>query len=91
MDTDLDTIIGIMGKFSKIDMSSVGGNTTLGYLELESLDFISVIFDLEDAFGISIPFNASDSEQLGWNNDTTLAGLGDLIAARRASASAIPV
>jgi acyl carrier protein len=38
-------------------------DTALSDLEIESLDLAVIVFDIEDAFGIQIPYNANEDVQ----------------------------
>ena len=49
-----DDIIGIMAAESGIDVDRLVPDATLQSLDISSLDVVSVMFELEDRFGISI-------------------------------------
>ena len=38
----------------------IGLNTALTDLKIESLDLAMIVFDIEDTFGIEIPYNANE-------------------------------
>jgi acyl carrier protein len=60
-DTDVETkVIDVIAKQAKADAASVTRETRLQDLKLESIDLVEIVFDLEDAFNISIPYNAND-------------------------------
>ena len=41
-------------------MTTSGLNTALTDLKIESLDLAMIVFDIEDTFGIEIPYNANE-------------------------------
>ena len=88
MSDTLSKLTKILGKSSKEDMKDVHGGTTLDQLGLDSLDFINVMFELEDAFGITLPFNANDAEELALTANMTLQELAERVDDRRAAANA---
>ena len=41
----------------------IGLETAMADLKIESVDLALIIFEIEDAFGIEIPYNANDTEE----------------------------
>ena len=48
-------VLAVFKKNKRLGSSPLGLGTTFEELKLESLDVISIVFDLEDEFQISIP------------------------------------
>jgi acyl carrier protein len=59
MDDVAEKIIAILKKNMKEPPESISLDTKLGDLEIESLDLAVIVFDVEDTFGIQIPYNAN--------------------------------
>jgi acyl carrier protein/nodulation protein F len=53
-------IIEILKKHMKEPNNSIGLETRLSALAIESLDLAMIVFDIEDSFGIEIPYNANE-------------------------------
>lgn len=60
MDEVATKIIGILKKNMKEPPETVGLDTPLADLDIESLDLAVIVFDIEDTFGIEIPYNANE-------------------------------
>lgn len=69
-------VLGIIAEKAKTDPSQLSPQTELSGLTLDSLDVVEIIFQLEERFDISIPYNANEAA------DAAGAGLktvGDVI------------
>ncbi len=53
-------IIDILKKNMKDPPETIPLDTPLSELEIESLDLAVIVFDIEDTFGIEIPYNANE-------------------------------
>ncbi|GKY87508.1 acyl carrier protein [Sinisalibacter aestuarii] len=53
-------IIGIIAEQAVLEPGDVSGDQTLEDLGIDSLGLVEVIFAIEEAFDISVPFNAND-------------------------------
>ena len=53
-------IIEILKKHMKEPRDDIGLSTALTDLKIESLDLAMIVFDIEDSFGIQIPYNANE-------------------------------
>lgn len=62
MDDVANKIVDILKKHMKEPRDDIGLNTPLTDLKIESLDLAMIVFDIEDTFGIEIPYNANDQE-----------------------------
>ncbi len=60
MDEVATKIIEILKKHMKEPQDDIGMSTNLTDLKIESLDLAMIVFDIEDTFGIEIPYNAND-------------------------------
>ena len=60
MDEVATKIIEILKKHMKEPQDDIGLNTALTDLKIESLDLAMIVFDIEDTFGVEIPYNAND-------------------------------
>jgi nodulation protein F len=62
MDEVATKIVDILKKHMKKPKDNIGLATPLGELEIESLDLAMIVFDIEDSFGIQIPYNANEEQ-----------------------------
>jgi acyl carrier protein len=53
-------IVDILKKNMKDPPETIALDTKLSDLEIESLDLAVIVFDIEDSFGIEIPYNANE-------------------------------
>lgn len=60
MDDVATKIIDILKKHMKEPRDDIGPATPLTDLKIESLDLAMIVFDIEDTFGIEIPYNANE-------------------------------
>jgi len=60
MDEVTTKIIEILKKHMKEPRDDIGPSTALTDLKIESLDLAMIVFDIEDSFGIEIPYNANE-------------------------------
>ena len=60
MDDVATKIIDILKKHMKEPRDDIGLGTALTDLKIESLDLAMIVFDIEDTFGIEIPYNANE-------------------------------
>lgn len=62
MDDVTTKIIEILKKHMKEPRDDITAATALQDLKIESLDLAMIVFDIEDTFGIEIPYNANEEE-----------------------------
>jgi acyl carrier protein len=55
-----DKIIDILKKNMRESPQSISPETLISDLGIESLDLAVIVFDIEDTFGIEIPYNANE-------------------------------
>lgn len=60
MDEVATKIIEILKKHMKEPRDDISLSTELTDLKIESLDLAMIVFDIEDSFGIEIPYNANE-------------------------------
>ena len=60
MDDVAEKIITILRKNMRNPEKEITLDTKLADLEIESLDLAVIVFDIEDTFGIQIPYNANE-------------------------------
>ena len=60
MDDVATKIIDILKKHMKEPRDDIGLETALTDLKIELLDLAMIVFDIEDTFGIEIPYNANE-------------------------------
>jgi len=66
-------VIAVIGRKIPDRVAELKLTDNLRDLGLESIDALEMIFDLEEKFGIQIPYNANQSEQ-------EFATIGDVVA-----------
>ena len=78
-----DQIISIIAREAILEPAAVHPDMTLDELGLDSLGLVEVIFAIEEAFDISVPFNANEPEKSDFDISTVrsiIAGIERLIA-----------
>lgn len=60
MDDVASKIVDILKKHMKEPMDNIALTTPLTELKIESLDLAMIVFDIEDTFGVEIPYNANE-------------------------------
>ena len=60
MDDVATKIVEILRKHMKEPRDEINESTALADLQIESLDLAMIVFDIEDSFGIEIPYNANE-------------------------------
>jgi nodulation protein F len=63
MDDVAAKIVAILKKNMKEPPENIPLDTKLSDLDIESLDLAVIVFDIEDTFGIQIPYNANEEVQ----------------------------
>ena len=72
-----DKVIAIIAELAVLDVADVRPEATLDSLGIDSLGLVESIFAIEEAFDISVPFNANDPSQ----SDFDISSVGAVIAA----------
>lgn len=61
--TTLDQITAILAEQALLDVSDVTPDSTLADIGIDSLGLVESIFAIEEAFDITVPFNANDPSE----------------------------
>jgi acyl carrier protein len=72
-----DKVISIIAELAVLDVADVRPEATLESLGIDSLGLVESIFAIEEAFDISVPFNANDPTQ----SDFDISSVASVIAA----------
>jgi len=86
-DSVKDRVIAIIAEQAVLDVDDVSPDSTLDSLGIDSLGLVESIFAIEEAFDISVPFNANDPGQSEFDISTVasiVAAVEKLIAEQRA-------
>ena len=81
MSIDPQSVLNIVAEESLVDRAKLTPDATLESLGIASLDIISIVFALEEKFGLVL-------EQTDFEGVTTVSGLVDLIVAKGEGGSA---
>ncbi|KPN62385.1 acyl carrier protein [Aliiroseovarius crassostreae] len=82
-----DRVIAIIAEQAVLEPGDVRPEQTLEELGIDSLGLIESIFAIEEAFDISVPFNANDPDESGFDISSVaaiIAAVEGLIAAQAA-------
>ena len=82
----IDDVRLIIARQLKIPIESLHHDTKLRDLGVELLDFIEIVFALEEKFDVSIPYNANEMSAAG-EADSSPAGSGKLETIEQISAA----
>lgn len=62
-----DKVIAILAEQALLDVSDVTLDDTLDSLGIDSMGLVETIFGIEEAFDISVPFNANAPAESGFD------------------------
>jgi acyl carrier protein len=82
-----DQVVAIIAEQAVLDPADVTLDSTLESLGIDSLGLVESIFAIEEAFDISVPFNANDPSESDFDISTVasiIAAVEALVAARPA-------
>ncbi|MEZ5911996.1 MAG: acyl carrier protein [Paracoccaceae bacterium] len=68
-----DRVLAIIAEQAVLDVSDVTMEATLPELGIDSLGLVEAIFAIEEAFDVSVPFNANDPEASGFDISSVAA------------------
>jgi len=90
MDDTATKIVDILKKHMKEPRDDIGLDTALADLKIESIDLAMIVFELEDTFGIEIPYNANDTDEAAAFKSvgSVVDRVKEVIASTKASAKA---
>lgn len=72
-----EKVRGIIAEQAMLDVADVTPDSTLESLGVDSLGLVEAIFAIEEAFDISVPFNANTPEDSGFD----LTSVATIVAA----------
>jgi acyl carrier protein len=72
-----DKVIAILAEQAVLDVADVSPDATLESLGIDSLGLVEAIFAIEEAFDISVPFNANDPTEGGFD----ISSVASIVAA----------
>lgn len=78
-------VIGILATQALLDPAEIADTATIESLGLDSLGLVEAIFAIEEAFGVSVPFNANAPEDSGFDISSVASvvqGVRALVAAK---------
>lgn len=79
-------VIEILAAQALIDPATIAHDAPIDGLGLDSLGLVEAIFAIEEAFGVTVPFNANTPETSDFDITsvaTVVAGVRRLVAARK--------
>ena len=85
--TGKDQVVAIIAEQAVLDPADVKLDSTLESLGIDSLGLVESIFAIEEAFDISVPFNANEPSESDFDISTVasiVAAVEALVAARPA-------
>ena len=88
MDDVAEKIIAILRKNMRNPEKEITLDTKLTDLEIESLDLAVIVFDIEDTFGIEIPYNANEEVEAFATVGSVVDRVKSIIAETKASVAA---
>ncbi len=68
-----DKVIEIIAEQAVLDVADVRMDATLDELGIDSLGLVEAIFAIEEAFDISVPFNANDPSETDFDISSVAA------------------
>ena len=79
----LEDVKSIIANQLKISLDQLSADTNLEVLGADSLDLIEIIYQIEDKFGIDIPFNANEQSSIPFHTVRQVAtAVGELVSAK---------
>lgn len=60
MDAVSERVVAIIAEQAMVDPADISAETTPEELGLDSLALVEVVFGIEEAFDVSVPYNAND-------------------------------
>jgi len=77
-DSVRDTVIAIIAQQAVLDPAEVEMTASLDDLGIDSLGLVEAIFAIEEAFDVSVPFNANDPSE---NAEFDISSVAAIVAA----------
>lgn len=76
MDVVAERVIAIIAEQAMLEPEDITQDSQLAELGIDSLGVVECIFGIEEAFGITVPFNANTPDQPGFD----ISSVGAIIA-----------
>lgn len=79
----LEKVAKIIAEQAMVDAETIKPETTVEELGLDSLALVEVVFGIEEAFDVSVPYNANDPGDSDFKLDTVaeiVTGVEQLVA-----------
>jgi len=73
------TILNIIAEKAKVDRAGLSRATEMRGLDLDSLDVVEIFFEIDEAFDISLPFNANEAASIESARFKTAGDVIDLV------------
>jgi len=73
------TILNIIAEKAKVERTGLSRTTELRGLDLDSLDVVEIFFEVDEAFDISLPFNANEAASVESARFKTAGDVIDLV------------
>ena len=77
MDAVSERVVAIIAEQAMVDPADISAETTPEELGLDSLALVEVVFGIEEAFDVSVPYNANDPAESQFD----ISNVGAIIAA----------
>ena len=74
--TTQDQVIAILAEQAMLETSDVALDNSLDDLGIDSMSLVESIFAIEEAFDITIPFNANNSSESAFDISTVASIIG---------------
>jgi acyl carrier protein len=81
-------VIDAIARKANVESASLSPATELSSLVLDSLDIVELIFQIEESFDISLPYNANQASMPGAPRLVTVGDVIDLVSAQLSPAHA---
>ncbi len=72
-------ILNIIAEKAKVERGTLNRATELKGLDLDSLDVVEIFFEIDEAFDISLPFNANEAASIESAKFKTAGDVIDLV------------
>lgn len=71
-----EKVAKIIAEQAMVEPDTITSSTTIEDLGLDSLGLVEVVFGIEEAFDVSVPYNANDPSE----SDFKLGNFGEIVA-----------
>ena len=85
-DTTFDKVRSIIAEQAMMDAADVKPESTMSDLGVDSLGLVEIVFAIEEAFDITVPFNANDPSASDFDISSVQAAVDGVDKLRAANA-----